>query len=648
MMGNLSDVRAELVAEVTVQVQRAVESKRVGFIAVAGESGYGKTTFLEQCRAALPHTFSVVSVECPSPLGSQTVPLVQPLYPFVKAVEHALNDPQQRAKRRLLVNIGLSVLGMIPLVGSIFDVAKEVMRDMREFRRETYRRQLPETAAMADSLLAIAEETPLVILLDDAQWIDAASVEVLDHLATTERRAPLVVVLAYEPSVVEAQNIPFETWLAQRRQGGMHCIELPVLSTSEIRQLAVTMLDSYRPDPVFDEWLLHQSGGVPAVVMAYLQYFRQHPPFAPDGTLQTELLRTDYRPASLNLLIEQTLGALTEEDKLVLATCAAEGITCSVFIVAQLLQRDPISTVRLLRSLQQRTGVLRSLGMRRLYGVETTVYTFTHAGYYRFFVEYLEHEERVELHSRIAAILQQQSHTAHDEALAEQLAPLIAAHYLEASDPETAARVMEELSRQASNAGHELIADYAQQTVAMRAATEASSASEEDSNIPEMLERIVEQWYAGDITAAVSQAQSLSLDHATAMERTLVELVRVRLLVDTGSFHQARERIAALISQVGDGDEPEIVSLVYTMAVVLDSSEERFVHAWDHAQQAALWARRSVSPQTTTIALSNIALLLERLGRPQWRLAAKAARRMATMLRWLPLADELRKHFEHR
>ncbi len=625
---------AERCAEVIEHIAQSLQQRTVDIIALAGESGYGKTTFLQQCRRALGERASVALVQCPAPLGTQSKPIYQPLYPFVKAIEQVLTNPQQKAKRRLVVNIGLSVLGMIPLIGSLFDVTKEVLRDMREYRRDAERMQTPETRQMADSILALAEETPLVLMFDDAQWIDAASVEVLHYLATTDRRVPLAILVAYEPSVVDAQNQALGMWLAQHQQ--IHRVQLALLSRSELRQLAASMLDCYHPDPTFDEWLLQQSGGVPAIAVAYLQYFRQHPPFAPDGTLKNEALQVQWRPASLHVLIEETLATLSEDDKLVLATCAAEGMQCTVFVVAQLLQRDPIVTVRLLRSLQQRTGVIRSMGMQRLYGVETTVYAFTHAAYYRFFAEYPEYEERVELHSRIAAILEQQAQNANDEALAEQLAPLVAAHYLESGNRTAAEAVFEHLYHNAKQHGHTLLAQYAQQEG--RISDETVVGAVEQSSILEALDGIVELWSRGELRVAFERASQLSLENALPSERLLAELVRTRIALDLGQTQQAQQHLPTLISMAESLQVPDLLCLAYSLAVVLDVAQNRLRHGWEHAQRAAAHSADGTL-HATLVALTNGALLLHQTGHRQWRVLASSAHQVARHLGYATIAE---------
>ncbi|MCS7000148.1 MAG: AAA family ATPase [Candidatus Kapabacteria bacterium] len=638
--------RRELEREILATIERALGERQVRMIALAGESGYGKTTVCEHLRKALEHRATVAFVQCPAPLGTQVMPVYQPLYPFVKALEQVLSNSQQKAKRRLIMNIGLSVLGMIPLVGSIFDVTKEVLRDMREFRRESSPADKNvETATMAESIQSVAETAPLVLLLDDVQWIDAASLEVLEHLASTARKVPLVIVLSFEPSVVIAQHPSLRAWLEHNETvGNLLRWELPALTREELCQLAREQLDGYQPGTAFDEWLLRQSGGVPAVAIAYLQYFRQHPPFDPNGTLRSEVLHHAYRPASFHVLIEQTFARLSEEEKLILAHCAAEGTNCSVFLQAQLLQRDPVSTVRLLRMLQQQTGVIRSLGMQRLYGTQTTVYTFTHAEYHRYFVSYLEYEERVEIHSRIAAILENRMHAANDEALTEQLAPLVAAHYIEADSPDRATATLEQLSEQAARHGHMMAAQYAQRIAGSVTEEESLTPMSSEADFGTQLGRVVELWFNGQVEQAFTAAQLLPLENAHGWERIVGELVMARLEADVGYLPQARARVAALYAVLGEAVPADIHCLLHAMALVIAHQEGHHHHAWGYAQQAALQAQNGGSVYARVVTLANIGLVLATEGHPQSRRIFQAAEQLAIALGCSSIAEALRQH----
>ncbi len=637
----LTTSRALLVQQITTYVRDAFEHNRVTVVAVAGESGYGKSIVLEHCQAALSTHARAVLVECPSPIGVQSEPLVQPLYPFVKAIEQVLTDPQQKAKRRLVMNIGLSVLGMIPLVGSIFDVTKEVMRDMREYRRESEKRESSQTDQIARALKEIASDMPMVILIDDAQWLDAASIHVLEQLVHGHVRAPLVFILAYEQSHVQAQNRALDGYIASLGDDTLLKVELPLMTRSEIQQVAQRYLAHYHPNTLFDDWLLEQTGGVPALILSYLQYFAQHPPFDPDGSLKRDVLQTNYRPASLFALVEDTLAGLDDESKLMLALCAAEGMMCTVFIVAKLLESDPVTTVRRLRALAQRSGAIRSLGMRRLYGVETTAYSFTHAGYYRYFVEYLEHEERVEVHARIAAVLEERMRASADEALSEQLAPIVAAHFLEAGNDAAARQVYQHLYHMALDAGHPLVAEYARHAAGVTEQFDASLDGEKD--FYNVLSTIVEYWYAGHLLEARRAADQLLHDGAGSPEEKLLgELVRIRIMLDLGEATDARNRLARLSIEDASNDQHEFQCLIAAMNTIADTLEGNTTHAWDHAVTSAVHAR-AASLHARCLALANIGLILDHYDRMRSRIALRGAEQLSIALGFGALATQLRQ-----
>jgi len=637
----LTTSRALLVQQITAFVRDAFERNQVTIVAVAGESGYGKTIVLEHCQAALRQRARAVLVGCPTPIGLQSEPLVQPLYPFVKAIEHVLSDPQQKAKRRLVMNIGLSVLGMIPLVGSLFDVTKEVMRDMREYRRETEKSQSSQTEQVAQAVKELASDMPMVILLDDAQWLDAASVHVLEQLVQRHVRVPLVFILAYEQSLVQAQNRALEGYFASLENDALMNIELPLMTRSEIQQLAQRYLAHYRPNPLFDDWLLQQTGGVPALILSYLQYLAQHSPFEPDGSLNSDVLKTNYRPASLFALVEDALAGLDDESKLVLALCAAEGMTCTVFIVAKLLESDPVTTVRRLRVLAQRSGAIRSLGMRRLYGVETTAYSFTHAGYYRYFVEYLEHEERVEVHARIAAVLEERMRASSDEALSEQLAPIVAAHLLEAGNDAAARQVYQQLYHMALDAGHPLVAEFARHAAGETEQSDVSLDGEKD--FYNVLSTVVEHWYAGHLLEARHAADELLRDCAgSPEERLLGELVRIRIMLDLGETTDARKRLASLSIEDTSNAQHELQCLIAAMITVADSLEGNTTHAWAHAVKSAVHAR-AASMHARCLALANIGLILGHYDHVRSRIALHGAEQLSSTLGFGALATQLRQ-----
>jgi predicted ATPase len=96
--------------------------------------------------------------------------------------------------------------------------------------------------AMSEFLLAIAAATPLVLVMDDLQWADSATLQLLVHLARRARHAPLLFLGAYRPG--EAAEIPaFQRTVAElTRQRLLVGRELAPLTAHEITGLAEDQL----------------------------------------------------------------------------------------------------------------------------------------------------------------------------------------------------------------------------------------------------------------------------------------------------------------------------------------------------------------------------------------------------------------------
>ena len=91
------------------------------------------------------------------------------------------------------------------------------------------------------------KDHPLVLFLDDLQWIDAASLQLLEHLLTHADTGALLLIAAYRENEVDAEH-PLRASLESIRQGGAPVIDLPIapLSAKHLNQLVA---DTLRADP---------------------------------------------------------------------------------------------------------------------------------------------------------------------------------------------------------------------------------------------------------------------------------------------------------------------------------------------------------------------------------------------------------------
>src|SRR3954464_9722874 len=210
------------------QLDRLLDNVRAGqsaVLVIRGEAGVGKTALLHYCarQASGFRVARIAGVE--SEMALPFAGLHQLCAPMLDRLD-ALPEPQQAA---LGVALGLSS-GAAP------------------------RRFLVALAAL--SLLAeIAAERPLLCVVDDAQWLDAASGQVLGFVARRLLAASVAIVCA----VAEPTN--------ERELVGLPELPLRGLPEEDARALLATVIPGRLDERVRDR-LVTQGRGHPLAILA--------------------------------------------------------------------------------------------------------------------------------------------------------------------------------------------------------------------------------------------------------------------------------------------------------------------------------------------------------------------------------------------
>lgn len=414
-------------------------------IGISGETGFGKTHLLNMfsIEAGKHEDIMDIFVEGLAPIGNFNVGNIQPLLPFTHALEKIMSSETGSAEKKFARNLLMTGLSVVPLAGDLFWAIKEAGKDWRQFKRdkssEKARKVSTATADYYDTIRSFAEKAPIVIMMDDMQWCDAQSVELLGMLADEILEIPLILVFTYRPDIVRSSGSPLlrfiEKYVGSKKN--VYGIDLKPFDKKQIHDICAFFLPDYKGNTEFENWVYDHSYGIPGVVAEYMKFFLDNPPFDGMGNLIEGFADGDFVPTTLQSTFAQSLGKLSLEERNVLAICSAEGREFTALISSELLNTDVLSAIKKLRGLQDKTGIIRSVGAKIKYGVKTTTYRFTQAFYHTYFEKSLEFEEHVAIHGQIAALLKQRYDEAEDERTREQIAPYLAAHSSESGDEET-------------------------------------------------------------------------------------------------------------------------------------------------------------------------------------------------------------------
>ena len=154
-------------------------------ILIAGEPGVGKTTLAtDVARAAFDAGAVVLLGRCDEELGT-------PYGPFVEALSHFVAHAPEEALRIHVDTFGAELAKLVPALRQrLHELPAPQSTDPDTERYLLY-------GAVIGLLGQIAEDAPLVMVLDDLQWADKPSLQLLRHVVANTTGQRLFIVGTY-------------------------------------------------------------------------------------------------------------------------------------------------------------------------------------------------------------------------------------------------------------------------------------------------------------------------------------------------------------------------------------------------------------------------------------------------------------------
>ncbi|HEU4543260.1 MAG TPA: ABC transporter substrate-binding protein, partial [Jiangellaceae bacterium] len=318
--------------------------------------------------------------------------------------------------------LGMSVAAPVPADALRSDVSDEVTMVLRD----------------------LAERRPLLLVLDDMQWSDSASAELLFHLVRSLRDARVLVVCSYRGSEVAggrsgAAGVLRKATRESSRQVGDSLLDLDAIDPSAERALCDALLDLEAPDldhRVRDEFY-RQTHGHPLFVLELVRDLKAHGDLVMRSSASWTALpgvSWDHVPATVAAVIEQRLDRLDADERALLTAAAVEGEYFTAEVAARVAKLDVWDAHRLLTERLGRVhGLVREGGVGHRHSRQLTRYRFSHALFQAFVHDQLGAGARAHAHGLVAAQLE----ALHSDDL-EPVIPVLAHHYAKAGDVEKA------------------------------------------------------------------------------------------------------------------------------------------------------------------------------------------------------------------
>src|SRR5215216_1887648 len=297
-------------------------------VAVAGEAGIGKTRLVEKfLRWALAEGADVLKGAAFEATGGL------PYGPLVGALRARVD--RERAPDDLLEDVWLSELSRL------LPELKERYPDLPPPASNEASAKARLFEAVAALVAALAERKPIVLFVDDVQWADAATLDLLHYASRrwVEERVPVLLVMAARIETPEVR-----TQLARRRAGFSH--DLPMrrvllgpLTEGDtvrlVRSLASPEREGEGEETVrlerFGGWLRNETGGQPFFLSETLSALVERGVLVSSGeaggwTVDLEAAPGGMVPPGVREAILARLARLGPDASMVLAAAAVLGL----------------------------------------------------------------------------------------------------------------------------------------------------------------------------------------------------------------------------------------------------------------------------------------------------------------------------------
>jgi predicted ATPase/DNA-binding SARP family transcriptional activator len=326
-------------------------------------------------------------------------------------------------------------------------------------------------------LRMLSSHSPLLLALDDLQWVDGGSTNLLFHLGRNIEGSRILIVGSYRPTEVALGRLTSTMARGTGEERERHPLapivnefkrtfgEIEVdLEQAEGRRFVDAFLDSEpnRLGDTFRETLYQHTRGYPLFTVELLRGMQERGDLVHDEEgrwVEGATLDWETLPARVEAVIAERIGRLPKRLRDVLTVAGVEGETFTAEVMARVAAADEREMVRCLSdTLDKRYRLVSARGIQRLgpapggaqAGQRVSLYRFRHILFQKHLYNSLDLVERAHLHEAVGSALEALYGTETEETVASRAgAAQLARHFQEAGNVEKAVSYLRQAGERA-------------------------------------------------------------------------------------------------------------------------------------------------------------------------------------------------------
>ncbi len=360
-------------------------------VLISGEAGLGKTTLVaETARAAFDAGACVLFGHCEEDFAA-------PYQLFGEALGHYVTHASEDQLVAHVAAHGSELARLVPALASRMPglpPSKATDRDTERFLL---------FASVVALLAAASEDQPVVLVLDDLQWADKASLLLLRHLTASEHAMRLLVLGTYRDSELSRSHPFLETLAALRRQHGVSRVELAGLDDMGVVALMEATAGHSLNDAAVGlaHAVYRETDGNPFFVTEVLNHLAETGAIFQDATGRWRVdnsLEQMVLPDSVREVIGARVGRLGPDAEQMLSIAAVIGRDFDLDLLAGATNTTEDAVLDILEAATA-VSLVREVA-------DTGHYNFAHALIQHTLYEDLGHNRRARAHRQVGEALE--------------------------------------------------------------------------------------------------------------------------------------------------------------------------------------------------------------------------------------------------
>jgi tRNA A-37 threonylcarbamoyl transferase component Bud32 len=372
-------------------------------LSVMGEPGIGKTILVEHFLAELamlPERPFVVGGRCSERLAGAEAYL-----PVLEALDSLLHGSSWSSVETLIKTLAPNWYVQVAHAGSNQESIARVREEAPAASQERMKRELGAL------LLEASRLRPFVLFLDDLQWADVSTIDMLNYLAGRLDQMRLLVVATYRPADMTLGHHPFLSIRGDlRAHGVLEEIPLGFLQRRDVERYLAVMFPHHRFPATLAQMIHDKTEGHPLFMVDVVRYLRD------SGSIVEEdegwvLARSEAEairevPASMRGMIARKIERLDETDRKLLVAASVQGHEFDSAVIAEAIEMPPAEAEERLDTLEQVHAFVKRVKEHEFPDLTLSLqYEFVHARYQNGLYASLQPTRRAALSARVARSL---------------------------------------------------------------------------------------------------------------------------------------------------------------------------------------------------------------------------------------------------